>query len=95
MKKLQLCHLSHKRLCQLLVGLNCIPLTIGAILIGYYCSFVTKEVGILRTAAYAPTAVIEQQSLFLWVIISGSIFLWGFITLKILGECLCRMMSKV
>lgn len=80
-------------LSNLLLLFCAIPYGIASVLVGYYLSFIPKEVKILRVTAGTQTAIVEQQSIFLWCLFTIIIFIWGFVVLKIICECIYRILS--
>lgn len=93
MKSLHLHNLTNRTICNLLLLFCSVPYAFASILLGYHLSFIQKEVEVARVVSGMPTAIIEQQSIPLWILFSLIIFLWGFIILKILCECIYRAIS--
>ena len=93
MKKMHLSNLSHRKLCNLLLFFHSVPLGIISVIVGYYFSFVPKEVEILRKTVSNRTVIIEQQSIFLWCLVTVIIFIWGFFTLRVICECIYRILE--
>lgn len=93
MKRMNLSNLPNKKLCNLLLFFCSIPYGIVSVVAGYYLSFIPKEVEVWRTISRAPTAIVEQQSIFLWCLFTIIIFIWGFVILKIICECIYRILE--
>lgn len=94
MGKLRIKNLSNKILVNLLLMFLVIPHAIVSVLLGYYFSFVPIEVQILRDLNNVPTAIIEQQNIFLWTFITTTFFIWGLIILLLMCECIKRIINK-
>ena len=93
MKIFHIRHLSDRNLSHLLLLFCSIPHALASVWLGYHLSFIPKEFEITRAISGNPTTIIQQQSMTLWLFFTLIIFLWGFIILNILCECLYRAIS--
>lgn len=94
MKRFCLNGVSNKKLCNLLLLLLTFPHGVLSIISGYYLSFVTREVELLRLTSNVPTAIIEQQSPSLCVLFTLSIFTCGYLLIKTICECIYRILPE-